>query len=123
MRLVPGLGPAPLVVQRAEQGDKKLLAVNRLYSQRFFFAQQGRLAAAGQMAERFFFAPAPDNLYRVVFVGASTVQGFPHPRRLAAAAQASAKGAKAAAAAAAAAARPPASRRARPATSRALKSS
>lgn len=85
LRLVPGLGPAPLVVQRAEQGDKKLLAVNRLYSQRFFFAQQGRLAAAGQMAERFFFAPAPDNLYRVVFVGASTVQGFPHPRRLAAA--------------------------------------
>ena len=37
------------------------------------------------MAERFFVEPAPENLYRVVFVGASTVQGFPHPRRLAAA--------------------------------------
>ena len=85
LRLVPWLGPAPLVVERAEQGGKRLLAVNRLYSQRFFFGQQGRLAAAGQMAERFFFEPAPDNLYRVVFVGASTVQGFPHPRRLAAA--------------------------------------
>ena len=51
----------------------------------FFPDSRGRLAAAGQMAERFFVEPAPENLYRVVFVGASTVQGFPHPRRLAAA--------------------------------------
>ena len=85
LRFVPGLGPAPLVVARAEQGGKVLHAVNRFYSQRFFFGQQGRLAAAGQMAERSFIKPAPANLYRVVFVGASTVQGFPHPRRLAAA--------------------------------------
>ena len=37
------------------------------------------------MGEHFFVEPAPANRYRVVFVGASTVQGFPHPRRLAAA--------------------------------------
>ena len=42
-------------------------------------------SAAGQMGEHFFVEPAPANRYRVVFVGASTVQGFPHPRRLAAA--------------------------------------
>ena len=85
LRFVPEVGPAPLVVARAERGDKVLHAVNRFYSQRFFFGQRGRLAAAGQMAERSFIKPAISNLYRVVFVGASTVQGFPHPRRLAAA--------------------------------------
>ena len=85
LRFVPGMGPAPLVVARAEQGGRELHAVNRFYAQRFFFGQRGRLAAAGQMAERSFFKPAPANLYRVIFVGASTVQGFPHPRRLAAA--------------------------------------
>ena len=85
LRFVPELGSAPLVVARAERGDQTLHAVNRFYSQRFFFGQRGRLAAAGQMAERSFFKPASADLYRVVFVGASTVQGFPHPRRLAAA--------------------------------------
>jgi len=85
LRFVPGLGPAALVVERAEQGDETLHAVSRFYSQRFFFGQRGHLAAAGQMAERSFIQPAAANLYRVVFIGASTVQGFPHPRRLAAA--------------------------------------
>ena len=85
LRVVPGLGPEPLLVQRASEGDKTLHAVNRLYSQRFFFGERGRLRASGQMAERYFFEPVPANLYRVVFVGASTVQGFPHPRRLSAA--------------------------------------
>ena len=85
LRFMPGIGPAPLVVKRAERGDTTLYSINREYSERFFSGQQGRLAAAGQMAERFFVEPAPENLYRVVFVGASTVQGFPHPRRLAAA--------------------------------------
>ena len=37
------------------------------------------------MGEHFFVEPASADRYRVVFVGASTVQGFPHPRRLAAA--------------------------------------
>ena len=87
LRLVPGLGPSPLVVTLAEDEaiGESLHATSRFYAQRFFAQYKGRLAAAGQMGEHFFVEPAPANHYRVVFVGASTVQGFPHPRRLAAA--------------------------------------
>ena len=87
LRLVPGLGPSPLVVTLAEDeaSGESLHATSRFYAQRFFAQYKGRLAAAGQMGEHFFVEPAPANRYRVVFVGASTVQGFPHPRRLAAA--------------------------------------
>lgn len=87
LRLVPGLGPSPLVVTLAEDEvtGESLHATSRFYAQRFFAQYKGRLAAAGQMGEHFFVEPAPANRYRVVFVGASTVQGFPHPRRLAAA--------------------------------------
>ena len=85
LRLVPGLGPSPLVVTLAEDEatGESLRATSRFYAQRFFAQYKGRLAAAGQMGEHFFVEPAPANRYRVVFVGASTVQGFPHPRRLA----------------------------------------
>ena len=87
LRLVPGLGPSPLVVTLAEDEvtGESLHATSRFYAQRFFAQYKGRLAAAGQMGEHFFVEPAPADRYRVVFVGASTVQGFPHPRRLAAA--------------------------------------
>ena len=87
LRLVPGLGPAPLVVTLVEDEvtGESLHATSRFYAQRFFAQYKGRLAAAGQMGEHFFVEPAPANRYRVVFVGASTVQGFPHPRRLSAA--------------------------------------
>ena len=53
LRFMSGIGPAPLV-KRAERGDTTLYSINREYSERFFSGQQGRLAAAGQMAERFF---------------------------------------------------------------------
>ena len=87
LRLVPGLGPSPLVVTLVEDEatGESLCATSRFYAQRFFTQYKGRLAAAGQMGEHFFVEPAPPNRYRVAFVGASTVQGFPHPRRLAAA--------------------------------------
>ena len=87
LRLVPGLGPAPLVVTLVEDEvtGESLHATSRFYAQRFFAQYKGRLAAAGQMGEHFFVEPSPTNRYRVVFVGASTVQGFPHPRRLSAA--------------------------------------
>ena len=85
--LVPGLGPSPLVVTLAEDEatGESLHATSRFYAQRFFTQYKGRLAAAGQMGEHFFVEPARANRYLVVFVGASTVQGFPHPRRLASA--------------------------------------
>ena len=87
LRLMPGLGPAPLVVTLVEDEvtGESLHATSRFYAQRFFAQYKGRLAAAGQMGEHFFVESSPANRYRVVFVGASTVQGFPHPRRLAAA--------------------------------------
>ena len=87
LRLVPDLGPSPLVVTLAEDEatGESLCATSRFYAQRFFAQYKGRLAAAGQMGEHFFVEPALADRYRVVFVGASTVQGFPHPRRLAAA--------------------------------------
>ena len=53
LRFMSGIGPAPIVVKRAERGDTTLYSINREYSERFFSGQQGRLAAAGQMAERF----------------------------------------------------------------------
>ena len=87
LRLVPGLGPSPLVVTLVEDEatGESLHATSRFYAQRFFTQYKGRLAAAGQMGEHFFVEPEPANRYRVVFIGASTVQGFPFPRRLAAA--------------------------------------
>ncbi len=87
LRLVPRLGPSPLVATLVEDEatGESLRATSRFYAQRFFTQYKGRLAAAGQMGEHFFVEPAPANRYRVVFVGASTVQGFPHPRRLSAA--------------------------------------
>ncbi len=87
LRLAPGLGPSPLVVTLAEDEatGESLRATSRFYAQRFFTQYKRWLAAAGQMGEHFFVEPAPANRYRVAFVGASTVQGFPHPRRLAAA--------------------------------------
>ena len=87
LRLVPGWGPTPLVATLVEDEvtGQSLHATSRFYAQRFFAQYKGRLTAAGQMGEHFFVEPAPANRYRVVFVGASTVQGFPYPRRLAAA--------------------------------------
>lgn len=87
LRLVPGWGPTPLVATLVEDEvtGQSLHATSRFYAQRFFAQYEGRLTAAGQMGEHFFVEPAPANRYRVVFVGASTVQGFPYPRRLAAA--------------------------------------
>lgn len=87
LRLVPGWGPTPLVATLVEDEatGQSLHATSRFYAQRFFTQYYGRLTAAGQMGEHFFVEPAPANRYRVVFVGASTVQGFPYPRRLAAA--------------------------------------
>lgn len=87
LRLVPGWGPTPLVATLVEDEatGQSLHATSRFYAQRFFAQYKGRLTAAGQMGEHFFVEPGPANRYRVVFVGASTVQGFPYPRRLAAA--------------------------------------
>ena len=85
LRLWPGLGPQPLVVDLAECEDQVLRSVNSRYAERFFWERyQGQLVASGRMAACPFVEPRPAAAFRVVFVGASTVQGYPQPRRLAA---------------------------------------
>ncbi|MEW6752951.1 MAG: hypothetical protein AB1505_18520 [Candidatus Latescibacterota bacterium] len=84
LRLWPGLGPPPLVVTLAERDGRLLRSTNPDYGRRFFFQRyKGRLIASGRMLAQPFVEPAP--ALRVVWVGESTVQGYPHPRRLAAA--------------------------------------
>ncbi|MFA6109623.1 MAG: hypothetical protein WDA75_12725 [Candidatus Latescibacterota bacterium] len=85
-RLVPGLELPPLVVTLTERPGQVLRSINPLYAGRFFFDRyQGRLIASGRMASRPFVEPRSPQVFRVLAVGESTVQGYPHPRRLAAA--------------------------------------
>ena len=87
LHLVPGLNPQPLVITLAEKGDAAVRSINPLYPAIYFFQQlKGQRLARGRMAPRPFIEPSALPTYRVAVVGASTVQGFPHPRRLAAAA-------------------------------------
>lgn len=86
LRLVPGLAPEPLAIELAREGEKSLHTVNPSYPLRFFSGTIGRQPPSGMlMAPHPYVEPLPENLFRVIFAGGSTVQGFPHPRRLAAA--------------------------------------
>ena len=87
LHLVPGLHPQPLVITLAEKGTAAVRSINPLYPAIYFFQHhKGQHLARGRMAPRPFVEPGALPTYRVAVVGASTVQGFPHPRRLAAAA-------------------------------------
>ena len=87
LHLVPGLHPQPLVITLAEKGDAAVRSLNPLYPAIYFSQHhKGQRLARGRMAPRPFVEPSALPTYRVAVVGASTVQGFPHPRRLAAAA-------------------------------------
>ena len=87
LHLVPGLNPQPLVVTLAEKGDAAVRSINPLYPAVYFSQHhKDQRLARGRMAPRPFVEPSALPTYRVVVAGASTVQGFPHPRRLAAAA-------------------------------------
>jgi len=84
--LFPVLSPPPLVLNLAERLDQQIRMVNPHYPRQFFTQRHhGRLIASGRMAPRPFLESTLSPPYRIVVVGASTVQGFPHPRRLAAA--------------------------------------
>ena len=87
LHLVSGLNPQPLVVTLAEKGDAAVRSINPLYPAVYFSQHhKDQRLARGRMAPRPFVEPSALPTYRVVVAGASTVQGFPHPRRLAAAA-------------------------------------
>jgi lysophospholipase L1-like esterase len=82
LRLVPSLAPPAFAVLLARRGEQALYAVNPAYAQRFF----GGELRGMRLAPRPFVEPALPGALRVVFAGASTVQGFPHAGRLNAAA-------------------------------------
>ena len=87
LHLVPGFRPPPLVVTLAEEegSGRALRQLNPLYPRRFFAGSMGGFDLGGvRLAPRRFVDPPPDSALRVVVVGASTVQGYPHPARLAA---------------------------------------
>ncbi len=84
LRLVPSLAPPPFVLELARQGNRVLRTINPAYPGRFFTGALDAQAAPGgmRMTPRAFVEPRPPGSFRVVFAGESTVQGYPHPRRL-----------------------------------------
>ena len=83
LRLIPALGPAPFTLRLADVEDRTLNTLNPAYPRRFFLGVAGDLPPGGiRMAPRPYVEPAPREALRVLFAGGSTVQGFPHPRRL-----------------------------------------
>ena len=85
LRLVPALRPPAFTLRLATVEDRTLNAVNPDYPQRFFAGVAGDLPAGGvRMTPRPYVEPAPPEALRVLFAGGSTVQGFPHPKRLSA---------------------------------------
>ena len=87
LHLVPGFRPPPLVITLAEEegSGRALRQLNPIYPRRFFAGSMGGFDLGGvRLAPHRFVDPPPDSALRVVVVGASTVQGYPHPSRLAA---------------------------------------
>ncbi len=68
-----------LVVELARVEEKFLYAINPEYARRFF---SGVSVAGMRMTPHPFVEPRPADALRVILVGGSTVQGYPHPRRL-----------------------------------------
>ena len=81
---VAGIGtPAPLFMTLTEESEGRLVVTNQLFPLRFFFRRyEGKAAGVGQMNLQVFRTPKPEGTLRILLVGASTVQGFPHPRNL-----------------------------------------
>lgn len=86
LRLFPGLAPPPFVLELAREGERTLWTVNPAYPGRFFTGALGDQVAPGgmRMTPHPFVEPRLPSAFRVVFAGESTVQGYPHPRRLSA---------------------------------------
>ena len=85
LRLIPALSPPAFTLRLARVQDRTLHTVNPAYPRRFFAGVAGDLPLRGiRMTPRPYVEPAPREALRVLFAGGSTVQGFPHPRRLSA---------------------------------------
>ncbi|MGY8823953.1 MAG: hypothetical protein ACKVJG_08445 [Candidatus Latescibacterota bacterium] len=85
LRLVPVLAPPVFALQLARVEDRSLHAINPAYARRFFAGVSEDIPLRGiRMTPRPYIEPAPDGALRVLFAGGSTVQGYPHPKRLSA---------------------------------------
>ena len=81
--LVPSLAPPAFTLQLARVQDRVLHAINPAYARRFFAGVAGDIPLRGiRMTPRPYIEPAPKGALRVLFAGGSTVQGYPHPKRL-----------------------------------------
>ena len=78
--------PAPTLFMPVDfETTRALYHTNRDYARPFFFrAYKGRRVAHGEPVDEHLTIPKPAGRLRVVFIGASTVEGFPHESNLAA---------------------------------------
>ena len=84
LRLIPALEPPAFALQLARVEGRALHAVNPDYARRFFASMAEPIRRGIRMTPRPYIEPAPEGALRVLFAGGSTVQGYPHPKRLAA---------------------------------------
>ena len=84
LRLIPALDPPAFAIQLARVEGRALHAVNPDYARRFFASMAEPIRRGIRMTPRPYIEPAPEGALRVLFAGGSTVQGYPHPKRLAA---------------------------------------
>ena len=84
LRLIPALDPPPFAIQLAHVEGRALHAVNPDYARRFFVGMAEPIRRGIRMTPRPYIEPAPEGALRVLFAGGSTVQGYPHPKRLSA---------------------------------------
>lgn len=84
LRLIPALDPPAFAVQLARVEGRALHAVNPDYARRFFAGVAEPIRRGIRMTPRPYIEPAPAGALRVLFAGGSTVQGYPHPKRLSA---------------------------------------
>ena len=84
LRLIPALDPPAFATQLARVEGRALHAVNPDYARRFFAGMAEPIRRGIRMTPRPYLKPAPEGALRVLFAGGSTVQGYPHPKRLSA---------------------------------------
>ena len=84
LRLIPALDPPAFALQLAHIEGRALHAVNPDYARRFFADMAEPIRRGIRMTPRPYIEPAPEGALRMLFAGGSTVQGYPHPKRLSA---------------------------------------
>ncbi len=84
LRLIPALDPPAFAIQLARVEGRVLHAINPDYARRFFAGVAEPIRRGIRMTPRPYIEPAPEGALRVLFAGGSTVQGYPHPKRLSA---------------------------------------